>query len=101
MKKASSFRLSDEARVGLRALADQYDVSQTSVLELLILDRASVSDSEKNADRRRQACTHAMDVMGSGRQMFLMGYNTGWVHFQTRHGNKPMIETLPIHSPST
>ena len=101
MTKASkSFRLSDEAHAGLEALAKRYDMSQTAVLEHLILDRASVTDRAKNAERRRQACEEALNNSDHGRSLFLWGYNTGWVHFQTRHGDNPMLETLPADSPS-
>lgn len=106
MTKKTSFRLSDDADIALSGLAERYNMSRTAVLELLILDRASVSNQTANAARRRHACQMALDFTQERSTLFLLGYNTGWVHFQTRHGDRPMIETLPmpadeIPNPST
>ena len=95
MKRSTSFRLSAEAVSGLRQLAERYGFSQAAVLERLILDRVSSSDRMKNSERRRRACKKALErVWGSG-PLFLAGYNSGWLDFQTRHGDESLIETLP------
>ena len=55
MKKAVSFRLSPAAKQALVDLAARYNMSQTAVIDKLILDRAGASDREKNTERRYQA----------------------------------------------
>lgn len=96
MKRSTSFRLSDEARDGLRQLADVYGFSQAAALEKLILDRASSSDRMKNTLRRQYACDQVLEHSSlSDRGIFFAGYNRGWYDFQTRHSDESMIEALP------
>ncbi|MBU0781885.1 MAG: hypothetical protein KKC72_17795 [Alphaproteobacteria bacterium] len=96
MKKAVSFRLSPAAKEALVNLAARYDMSQTAVIEKLILDRASVSDREKNTERRYQARRRTLKRSPhlSSAGFFQAGYRAGWLDFQTRHGEDTMIEPI-------
>ena len=96
MKKVVSFRLSPAAKESLVDLAARYKMSQTAVIERLILDRASVSDREKNTERRHRAGLRTLENSPhlSGFGLFQAGYRAGWLDFQTRHGEDVMIEPI-------
>lgn len=92
MKRSTSFRLSDESLMALEHLASRFHMSAASVLEHLILDRHAVSDRKANAKRKRQAIQEALSSLTEPEALFVAGYNAGWLHFQTRHGNSGLIE---------
>lgn len=118
MKKAASFRLSEEALKHLANFAENMfpePRSQASVLEWMIEHRASVSDKTRNNIRKEEAWKkYKQNHIGEAKQewktfknddfldefieseirrAFFMGYNTGWLHFQTRHkDNDPIID---------
>jgi len=96
MKKAVSFRLSPAAKQALVDLAARYNMSQTAVIDKLILDRAGASDREKNTERRYQARRRTLKGSPhlSSAGFFDAGYNAGWLDFQTRHGEETMIEPI-------
>jgi predicted transcriptional regulator len=98
MKKSTSFRLSNEAYEQLNNLSDRYNKPFTFILEMLIADRASISDQQKNKERRRNAWNkyqqeHDLDQLKSYdvERIYIAGYNRGWVDFQTRHGEDKFI----------
>ena len=98
MKKTTSFRFSDETLEQLDSLAKLFNKSKTEVLEFLIADRYSASDQNANAIRRKKTWLEwegRLDRLGPTKEdCWMNGYNTGWVHFQTRHKDNDFI--IPI-----
>jgi predicted transcriptional regulator len=94
MKRSTSFRLSEESLKALEQLANRFHMSEAAVLERLILDRHAISDSKANAKRKRQATKEAISSLTQPEALFIAGYNAGWLHFQTRHGDSAVIEPV-------
>ena len=98
MKKSTSFRLSQESLDGLSELAKRFNKSQAEVLEHLITDRFSVSDTKANSTRRRLAWEkfrNGCDETITLQYTWNRGYNQGWLHFQIRHGENEFISPEP------
>jgi len=68
-------------------LANQYHASYAQVLDMLISDRYSVSNGEKNRLRKREAWKEFRSdhPNASVDGAWNAGYSAGWIQFQTRH----------------
>lgn len=92
-----NIEISDECFEMARFLANKWGMKTESVIEMLITDRFSSSDQNANYKRRRDAMveytkTHEHIDRATA---WVHGYNTGWMHFQTRHPDF-FIPTLPV-----
>jgi|MudIll2142460700_1097286.scaffolds.fasta_scaffold07236_2 hypothetical protein len=87
--------ISDEHLKMLDELSKKWGKSYAKVVEFLVEDRYSVSNPSANAKRRDKTLsefllTHSFENTRIS-TAWRMGYNKGWMHFQTRHGENEFI----------
>jgi hypothetical protein len=102
------YNITKEGEQALKELAKKFNAKPNEVLDMLVKDRHSVSDSRRNSFRRRQAYEKFVGKMveinkliedekapawirPDGFKRFTMAYNMGWEEFQLRHDNHPPI----------
>ena len=90
--------LSTEALRGLRVIRALYPrYSDEEIIELLILDRASSSNTKQNTIRRDTAYFEFKSKNPSANfNTYQAAYNRGWIDFQTRHIPNPLILKAPL-----
>lgn len=79
----------------LDELSKRWNMTHDQVVEMLVEDRYSVSDTHANANRRDKAWYNLRknrDTKYMSKEMaWRSGYNTGWIDFQTRHKDNDNI----------
>lgn len=105
-KKATSFRLSDEALAQLADLAKRKHISQAAAIELALREMAVSTPEQRewqDVARKHAFLSNLKDheeahktlspvQVGLARKFFVAGYNIGWLHYQTRHNLDQLFE---------